>query len=281
MNEHEVMVSCRLTYQVFEPAILVFNIAASRVGQTVLDESWQLDRDDASLIELAGDGATRLHRVAVSPGPLTVNYQARVGLPPSVHALDPGPPPSPMTLDPDLLALLRPSRYAQSDRVTGLTSGQFGGLAPGAPQARAITDWIHHNIAYVSGATTADDSALEIVLTRQGVCRDFAHLAIAYTRALEIPARYASVYAPLLEPPDFHAVVELHLGGRWWVLDPTRLAPRASLVRIGTGRDAADCAFASILGGRVDGLSVEVSSWTLGPPPFDDHSDFMRPSLDG
>jgi transglutaminase-like putative cysteine protease len=176
--------------------------------------------------------------------------------------------------------MLRPSRYAPSDRVAGLTAAQFGDVAPGAARALAIADWIHDGVDYVSGSTAAHDSALETVLTRQGVCRDFAHLGVAFARALEIPARYASVYAPLLDPPDFHAVLEVHLGGAWWVLDPTRMAPRGTLVRIGTGRDAADCAFATIVGGRVEGQAVEVAAHTLGTPPGDDHQDLVRPTPD-
>lgn len=274
---HEAVVSCRLAYHVLEPATVVLNVAASRVGQVVIDETWQVDRDDAVLTELDGEGVTRLHRLVVQPGPLSVRYQARVGLPAATHSADPGPPPAAPDVSRELLSMLLPSRYAPSDRVTGLAASQFGDLDAGAPQALALAGWIHRNVAYVSGSTAADDSALETVLKGQGVCRDFAHVGVAFARALDIPARYVSVYAPLLDPPDFHAVFEVHLGGRWWVIDPTRLAPRASLVRIGTGRDAVDCAFATILGGHVDGQAVEVAAHTIGPPPADDHTDLIRP----
>lgn len=273
----DAVVSCRLAYRALEPATIVLNVAASRVGQDVLEETWQLDRDDATVEELDGGGSTRLHRLVVGSGPVSVRYEARVRLPAAVHTDDPGPPPAPGELDRELLTMLRPSRYAPSDRVTGLTARQFGQLAPGAPQALAIADWIHDSVDYVSGSTGAEDSALETVLTRRGVCRDFAHLAVSFARALEIPARYVSVYAPLLDPPDFHAVVEVRLGGAWWVLDPTRLAPRPTLVRIGAGRDAADCAFATIVGGRVEGHAVEVAAHTVGDPPRDDHADLVRP----
>lgn len=276
MHTHEVVVSCRLAYEVAEPATFVLNVAASRVGQAIVDEHWTVDRPGVGVAEVDGDHGTRLHRIVAGPGPLSVRYEARVELPAGHREDDPGPPPDPAGLDRELLALLRPSRFAPSDRVAGLTAGQFGDVSPGAPQALAITEWIHGNIAYVSGSTGVEDSALDTVLTRQGVCRDFAHLAIAFARALDIPARYVSAYAPLLDPPDFHAVVELWLGGRWWVLDPTRRAPRTTLVRIGTGRDAADCAVATIIGGQVEGQAVEVAAHTLGPAAEDDHTAFVR-----
>jgi hypothetical protein len=91
----EALVSCRLAYHVLEPATMVLNVAAARVGQEVVDETWQLDRDDAELVELDGDGTTRLHRLVVEPGPLSVRYEARVGLSAAAHSDDPGPPPAP------------------------------------------------------------------------------------------------------------------------------------------------------------------------------------------
>jgi transglutaminase-like putative cysteine protease len=87
-------------------------------------------------------------------------------------------------------------------------------------------------------------------MTGQGVCRDYAHVVIALLRAMDMPARYAA-FAPGLRPMDFHAVAEAYLDGSWYVIDATRLANRRSLVRIATGRDAADCAFLSYHGGYV------------------------------
>ena len=113
----------------------------------------------------------------------------------------------------------------------------------------AITDWIHANVEYLRGSTDSNTSAYDTVTQRTGVCRDFAHLGIALCRALNIPARYFSGYAYQLEPPDFHACFECFIGGSWVVFDATRLAHLNGLVRIGTGRDAADAAVASIFGG--------------------------------
>ena len=112
----------------------------------------------------------------------------------------------------------------------------------------AIADWIHDNVEYLRGSTNSVTSAFDTVTQRTGVCRDFSHLGIALCRALNIPARYFSGYAYELDPPDFHACFECFIGGSWVVFDATRLAHLNGLVRIGTGRDAADAAVASIFG---------------------------------
>jgi transglutaminase-like putative cysteine protease len=100
----------------------------------------------------------------------------------------------------------------------------------------------------VRGSTNSDTSALDTVIQRTGVCRDFAHLGIALCRAVDIPARYLSGYAYELDPPDFHACFECYIGGAWLVFDATRLAHLNGLVRIGTARDAAEASVASVFG---------------------------------
>ena len=136
--------------------------------------------------------------------------------------------------------------------------------------------WVFERIAYDLDATAPLDGAIETLLSGRGVCRDFAHLTVALCRALEIPARLAAVYAPGLAPMDFHAVVEAQVDGQWQVLDATRLAPRGSLVRIATGRDAADTAFATTLHGHAELVSSEVWAVVDGDLPADDHVSPMR-----
>jgi transglutaminase-like putative cysteine protease len=105
------------------------------------------------------------------------------------------------------------------------------------------------HVEYVGGTTTSQTSAYDTATQQVGVCRDFAHLTIAFCRALNIPARYATGYAYGLDPPsDFHAYVEAYLGNRWFTFDPSQMAPRTGVVRVGTGRDAADVSFATIFG---------------------------------
>jgi transglutaminase-like putative cysteine protease len=140
----------------------------------------------------------------------------------------------------------------------------------------SITEWIRERISYVPGSSDVHDSAEDTLLTGMGTCRDFAHLGIALCRATGIPARFAAVYAPGLYPMDFHAVFESLELGRWRVHDATGLAPRTSLVRIATGRDAADAAFSAVNSGVVsmDGIEVTATVGSVLPP--DDHSRIVE-----
>lgn len=156
---------------------------------------------------------------------------------------------------------LFPSRYCQSDRLWRLAMKTFGGIEHPYDQVRAISDWIFENIDYLYGATNVETSAFDTVTQRAGVCRDFAHLGIAFCRALSIPARYLTGYACNMRPQDFHACFEAYIGSDWFAFDPTRMAALDGLVRIATGRDAADASVATIFG-RMDltGMSVSCES---------------------
>ena len=155
------------------------------------------------------------------------------------------------------ISYLFPSRYCQSDRMGRLAMKMFGDIEHPYHQTVAIADWIFENIDYLSGATDEETSAYDTVTQRAGVCRDFAHLGIAFCRALSIPARYFTGYACNMQPPDFHACFEACIGNRWFIFDPTRLAALNGLVRIATGRDAADAAVATIFGQmQMTGMSV-------------------------
>ena len=123
-----------------------------------------------------------------------------------------------------------------------------------------MSSWVGTRLLYVSGSSLPTDGAIRTLLSRQGVCRDYSHLVVALLRALGIPARLVAVYAPGLSPMDFHAVAEAWVDERWCVVDATTLAPRSSLVRIATGRDAADTAFLNVLSGRADLVSVNVTA---------------------
>lgn len=164
------------------------------------------------------------------------------------------------------ISYLFPSRYCQSDRLGRLALKMFGNINHSYHQTVAITDWIFENIDYLSGATDAATSAFDTVTQRAGVCRDFAHLGIAFCRALSIPARYFAGYACNMQPPDFHACFEACIGNRWFIFDPTRRAPLNGLVRIATGRDAADAALATIFGQmQMTGMSVSCVSDNFQP----------------
>jgi transglutaminase-like putative cysteine protease len=166
------------------------------------------------------------------------------------------------------LPYLLPSRYCQSDQLMRLAYREFSRYPRGYEQVNAICNWIYANVDYLAGTSTPLTSAFDTATARAGVCRDFAHLGIAFCRAVNIPARFVSGYAYTLQPPDFHAVFEAWLGDRWYVFDPTRRIVPENLVRIGVGRDAADVSFALIFGpAQMTGMNVyaEAAQTITGP----------------
>ena len=124
------------------------------------------------------------------------------------------------------LVYLRPSRYAESDRLVAEADGEFAHLTDPRELLDAVTAWVGSRLEYVPGSSVATDGAVDTFLARKGVCRDYAHLVVALLRARDMPARLAAVYAPGLAPMDFHAVAEAEVDGMWQVVDATLLAPR-------------------------------------------------------
>jgi transglutaminase-like putative cysteine protease len=182
--------------------------------------------------ELDEDPLTRLQLFEATTGLVTIDYEAVVlgrAAPAAVHPTD-------------AIVYLRPSRYVQSDALTPFARETFA-HRDAALLVREVSGWVHDRLEYTAEATTPTGGASETLEAGAGVCRDYAHLTAALLRALDVPARLVSVYAPQLDPMDFHAVVEALVEGRWVVVDSTRLAPRSGMVRMATGRDAADTAW--------------------------------------
>lgn len=202
---------------------------------------------------------TRLHRVTVPAGRIRIAYTAEVEAPERPALSDAA----------DRFRYGRPSRYAPSDELAATAAAVFGSPTPAEAIAR-VPAWVGEHLSYVPGSSGPTDSAIHTLLQRRGVCRDYAHLTAGLMRALGVPARLVSVYAPGLSPMDFHAVVEAFVDGRWQVVDATRLAPRAHLVRIATGRDAADTAFLTTLSGGVALEEIEVVAVAEGDLRADD-----------
>lgn len=252
-------------------ATFVAQVAPATGAGTVTDELLDVQVDGAPftgiVTEVAGDHGGRLHVLRADPGLLELTYSATV-TPRAVREAERGPVDA---IDAEALTYLRQSRYCPSDEILGFARGELGHLPDDEERAAAVAEWAFEHLAYESGTSGPLDTAIDTLVSRRGVCRDFAHLTIACLRALEIPARLVAVYAPGLFPMDFHAVVEARVAGRWQVLDPTRLAPRPSLVRIATGRDAADTAFVTVLDGHADLLTAEVTAVIEGDLPADDH----------
>lgn len=205
---------------------------------------------------------TRWHVVRdVPPGELEVTY--------SVLALDGGRS-LPVT-DLDRIHYVRPSRYADVDRLESVARAEIGDVRD-EQGVLDVASWVHDHLRYVVGSSRVTDGASDTYLARSGVCRDFAHLTIALLRARGIPARLTSVYAPGLSPMDFHAVVEAAPRDRWVVVDPTRLAPRQSLVRIASGADAAETSFLTVHTGGLHFSQLTVTATVENDElPVDDH----------
>ncbi|GAA2563713.1 transglutaminase-like putative cysteine protease [Neomicrococcus aestuarii] len=156
----------------------------------------------------------------------------------------------PVVEEADLIRYIRPSRYCESDTLFSTSIANFGQMT-GKELFNAARNWVNQELAYVSGSSRATDSAVNTLLARRGVCRDYSHLLISMLRARNVPARMVAVYAPQLDPMDFHAVVEAYIDGEWRVADATGLAPRQGFVRIATGEDATDTAFLSTVRGSI------------------------------
>ncbi|OKJ96007.1 transglutaminase-like domain-containing protein [Amycolatopsis sp. CB00013] len=256
MGPH-VQVDVEMSFRVTKPGLAAFVIAlAGGAGQ----EEFAYP---APPRQVAFEHGTRAQVVDLPPGDHVVRYRAE-------RTLDPAEA-EPVGLD-DVIRYTRPSRYCPSDRMGGLALSRFGGLPDARAQVEAIVRHVGEHLSYVVGSGSPTDDAVDTYLAGEGVCRDYAHVCISLCRVLDIPARFAAVYAPGLSPMDFHAVFEAAIDGRWYVFDATGLAPRQSLCRIATGRDAADTAFLSTLGCELDFLGNTVLA-TAGPSlPEDDGS---------
>lgn len=247
MNFH---VTCDLEYILHDPATFLFALRCIETGgQKIHGESLftepVLMTEEFTLI----GGMNRFSRLKTTDsGNLRIAYQADVSTSTRIVGIDSMNPGSPSELSPEAIPFLFPSRYCQADRLRQQALDIFGHLTTPYAIASGVSDWIYEHISYVSGSSGETSSAVETLEQRQGVCRDFAHLAIALCRAMSVPARYATCYAYQLEPPDFHACFEVFIDGWWYVFDATRLAPLNGLVRIATGRDAADAAVCTIFG---------------------------------
>jgi len=242
-----------LKYEVAEqPADFVFNIHPARTPwQSIVNEVLVIEPPADSVLE---DDAldNRYLRMRAGPGPVAVRYGATVDL--DHYRESPGrlDEVSIAAIPPQVLPFIYPSRYCESDRLRRFAGHEFGHLRPGYWRVQAIHDWVKNRTVFTPGASNSSSSAMDTLVEQAGVCRDFAHLMITLCRAVNIPARFVSGIdygaAPDLGPPDFHAYVETFLGDRWYLFDPTGISAPMGLVRIGTGRDAADVSLATIFG---------------------------------
>lgn len=271
-------VDCNLKYEVQSPAHFVFQVEAVESGQLVVDEALTLTPAVSVQRHTHAPSNNRLIRADVMPGLFDLNYRATVELPPPLPNGAGLLESSVSGIPFDYIHLLYPTRYCESDLLASATQKMFSHYAPGWERVEGIRQWIHDNIEYAVGSTTSTSTACDVFLQRAGVCRDFAHLGIAFCRALNIPARFVVGYVKFAEgAPDFHAVFEAWLGHRWVLFDATEMAPIHELIRVGTGRDAKDVPFATFFGdARM--LSMSPSVDAVGAPPLTALSALPAPS---
>jgi len=261
--------SIQLDYTVLGPTDFVFIIQPTNTThQRVTWERLVVEPEVPWEEQVEGMPPNRHLRLHAEAGKLLVTYDAIVDL---VHHFEsPGNVPEVPIADlpADVLKYVYPSRYCQSDRLAQVAMNEFAKLEPGYARVEAIRNWVQSRVRFQIGASHSGTSALDTYECGTGVCRDFSHLMITICRALNIPARFTTGVDygadPALGPTDFHCYVEAYLGDRWYLFDPSGISPRMGLLRIGTGRDASEVAFATIFG------SVQ---WTMPRISIEAHGD--------
>ncbi len=252
-----VRVGCSLGYEATGPAMLLLNFQPCRNrNHEVVFQALALG-DNLPSEEFNDSHGNRVSRVQLSQGTNFFRHDAiiRVSSRPDNHDLVDRAPHAPADLDPAILRYTLPSRYADSDKLADFAWQQFGQVEHGWPRVQAISRWIHDHIEYRYLSGRPDLSAWDVLQRGYGVCRDFAHLAIALNRCFNVPARYVTGHLPDIGWPapdnhmDFHAYAEVYLGGEWHTTDARFHAPRIGRIKVACGQDAVDGAFSTIFGG--------------------------------
>jgi len=250
-----VRVGCRLAYETTVPTPVLFVLKPRRDGHVLLLQENLSFGISSPSYEFQDSHGNTTNRSTFMPGRNEICHDALVAvssLPDSREVMGGMTPVGQMA--PELLRYTLPSRYCDSDKLLNFAWNQFGQTVHGLPRVQAICDWVHNNIEYRFGSGRPDLSASEVIERRYGVCRDFAHAAIALCRAFNLPARYVTGHLPdigYLEPGtpmDFHAYFEVYLGREWLTFDPRYNMPRIGRIKVAHGADAVDGAFATIYG---------------------------------
>jgi transglutaminase-like putative cysteine protease len=197
----------------------------------------------------------RCARFTAPPGTVTLRNDTLIEDAGKLDAENPNAREVPVQdLPDDVLQFLLASRYCEVDALSSVATELFGSEPPGWGRVQAISTWVNQKVRFGYGLTRPTKTALDVYTERNGVCRDFQHLAITFCRALNIPARYATGYlgdiaVPVAPTPmDFSAWFEVYLEGRWWTCDARHNARRIGRVLMATGRDAADVALTTSFG---------------------------------
>ncbi len=220
----------------------------------IIETRFELDPHDPSSVYLDHFGNS-CRRVNLAAGPVTMTYAAVMSTPDDADPVEFGAVEvAPADLPDEALMFVLPSRFCQSDLMADFAFAEFGQVQPGWSRVQAISDWVNGALKFQYGSSSPSVSAMDVLGSRTGVCRDFAHLAIALCRSLNIPARYVFGYLPDIgvpdpgTPMDFCAWMEVYLGDGWHTFDPRNNERRIGRTVIGRGRDAADVAMVTSFG---------------------------------
>jgi len=257
-------VGCRFRHSLGAPVPAVVQVEPRPDGpHRVVEESW--DTAGAPTRTYRDVYGNLCRRMVIPAGESEISYHASVDAPGAADPADTGAWQLPVAqLPADTLLHTLPSRLCPSDELATTAWRLFGGIDAGWARVQTICDWVHDGVAFETGSTTPQTTATTVLLQRRGVCRDFAHLAVALCRALNIPARYVVGYLPDIDvvppdsPMDFCAWFEAYLGDRWWTFDPRNNQRRRGRVVIGRGRDAIDVAMITSYG---TAPLVEMTVW--------------------
>ena len=260
----DISIGCRLGFQVAHPTHAVVVVEPhvdeeSRVAGARF--SVEPDIPTSTYVDVFGN---RCRRMTLPVGAVELRFDATADATGEPDDIDPAAGELyPADLPDDALVFLLPSRYCQSDQIGTFAFQQFGAVPTGWSRVNAISQWVHDHVSFDYGAASPSTTAVDVLADEHGVCRDFAHLAIALCRALNIPARYVFGYLPDIDVPesdlpmDFCAWMEVYLGDRWFTFDPRNHQQRIGRTVIGRGRDAADVAMVTTFGG------VELKTMTV------------------
>jgi len=239
-----------MEYTAWSQGTLILNVHALRTQhQTVISEVFEIEPYIKVEELISPQGENRLMRFEIEQGSnIKVSYKATIDNFYEINDYQELTEIPVAQMDISVFPYLYPSRYCQSDKLYRLANNLFGHIRNPFEKVATLTNWINKNVQYLSGSTNSQTSAYDTVTEQAGVCRDFAHLGIALCRALTIPARYFTGYAYHLKPADFHACFEAYIGNQWVLFDATKLVPLNGLIKIASGRDAADTAIANIFG---------------------------------
>jgi transglutaminase-like putative cysteine protease len=251
----DLRVGCEFEYDVSAPAVATVQVRPrSDARHQLVTETWTT-RPPVPVDEYADFYGNPVKRLVMPQGDLVLRYDAVVVVPDEPDPDATAAPQMPVDVIPgQVLHFTLPSRYCLSDQLMGMAWELFGHTEAGGARVQAVCDWVHDNIRFQYGASNPLTTAVDVLEQREGVCRDLAHLAITFCRALNIPSRYVFGYLPDLyvpppdSPMDFAAWMEVYLGDRWWTFDPRNNARRVGRVLIGRGRDALDVAMLTTFG---------------------------------